>query len=62
MLLKEYFTENCTNITRWCKKHGIDKMTIHNILKGKIPTLDMAIRVYRATNREVTPKEMGVKI
>ena len=62
MKLKDFFTENCVNITKWCKRHKIDKVTIHNILKGKEPTLNMAIRVYRATNRQVTPKDLGVEI
>lgn len=62
MTLNEYFAENCTNITKWSKMHKVDKTTIFNILKGKRPTLEMAIRIYRATNRQVMPKDMGVEI
>lgn len=62
MDLKEYFTENCTNIAKWCIKHEISKVTIHNILKGKETTLNMAMRIYRATNRQVTPKDLGVEL
>jgi plasmid maintenance system antidote protein VapI len=62
MKLKEYFTENCTNITKWCRRHKIDKTTIHNVLKGKEITLNMAIRIYKATNRQVTLKDLGVEI
>lgn len=60
MKLKEYFTTHCVNKTKWCKKHGISRQTINIIERGAVPTLEMAIRVYRATNREVSPKEMGV--
>jgi hypothetical protein len=62
MDLKDYFTENCTNIAKWCKRHDISKVTIHNILKGKEATLNMAMRIYRATNRQVTPKDLGIEI
>jgi plasmid maintenance system antidote protein VapI len=62
MDLKEYFTENCTNITKWCRRHKLDKTTIHNVLKGKEITLNMAMRIYRATNRQVTPKDLGVDL
>jgi hypothetical protein len=61
MGLKDYFTENCTNIAKWCKRHNISKVTIHNILKGKETTLAMAMRIYRATNRQVTPKDLGIE-
>jgi predicted transcriptional regulator len=60
MDLKEYFTLHTVNKVKWCKKHNISRATINNILKGAVPTLDMAIKVYRATNREVSPKDMGV--
>ena len=62
MKLKDYFTENCTNIAKWCKRHDISKVTIHNILKGKETTLNMAMRIYRATNRQVMPKDLGVEL
>ena len=62
MGLKDYFTENCVNISKWCRHHKIDKVTIHNILKGKQPTLNMAMRIYRATNRQVLPKDLGIDL
>lgn len=61
MKLKDYFTLHCVNKTQWCKKHNISRMTINTIIRGAVPSLDMAIRVYRATNREVKPKDMGVE-
>lgn len=60
MKLKEYFTMHCVNKTKWCKKHKISRPTINNILKGAVPTLEMAMRIYRATSREVTPMDLGV--
>lgn len=62
MKLKEYFTLHCVNKTQWCKKHGISRMTINTTLRGAVPSLEMAIKIYRATNREVTVKELGVEI
>ena len=62
MDLKDYFTENCTNVTKWCKRHDISKVAIHNILKGKEATLNMAMRIYKATNRQVTPRDLGIDL
>lgn len=62
MTLKDYFTKHCVNITKWCKKHDISRKTIHSILRGMIPTVQLGIKIYRATNREVTLKDLGVEI
>ncbi len=59
MKLKEYFTLHCVNKTQWCKKHGISRMTVNTIIRGAVPSLEMAMRIYKATNREVTPMDLG---
>jgi predicted transcriptional regulator len=58
--LKEYFTLHTVNKAKWCKKHGISRASIMNILRGAKPTLDMAMRIYKATYRQVTPMDLGV--
>jgi hypothetical protein len=60
MKLKDYFTKHCVNKSKWCKKHQISLPTINNVCKGLVPSLDMAIKIYKATNREVSPKDLGV--
>jgi len=60
MKLKEYFAKHTVNKTKWCAKHNISRATINNILGGKKTTLEMAVKIYKATNREVTPMELGV--
>jgi hypothetical protein len=60
MKLKEYFTTHTVNKTKWCQKHNISRPTINNILKGAVPSLDMAMRIYRATKREVSPYDLGI--
>ena len=62
MTLKEYFTLHCVNKSQWSKKYGINRTTIQLVLKGYVPSLEMAMRIYKATNRAVTPKELGVEI
>ena len=62
MKLKEYFTLHCVNTAKWCKKHQINRTTVQLVLKGYVPSLEMAMRIYRATNREVTPHDIGVNI
>jgi len=60
MDLKEYFTLHTVNKVKWCKKHEISRAAIMNILKGAKPTMEMAMRIYRATSRQVTPMDLGI--
>jgi hypothetical protein len=53
MELKDYFAEYCVNITKWCKKHRINRVTIHNVMRGMKPTYEVAMKIYKATNQEV---------
>ena len=60
MKLKDYFTMHCVNISKWSKKHQINRTTLQLVLKGYVPSMDIAIRIYKATNRAVTPTDLGV--
>lgn len=62
MKLKDYFTLHCVNVLKWSKKHGINRTSVQLIVKGYVPSLEMAMRVYKATNREVTIKDLGVEL
>lgn len=62
MDLKTYFDTHTVNKSKWCLKHKISRQTITNILGGYVPSLTIAMKIYRATNRQVQPKDLGVDL
>lgn len=55
MKLKEYFKENCIDLSQFAKKIGVTTVTLHNYLNGKyLPKLGIAYKIEKATQKKVT--------
>ncbi len=60
MKLDDYFKKFSIKQVNFCRNHKISRMTIYNILKGKKPTLDVAVKIFKATDKQVTPSDLGL--
>ena len=59
MKLTEYIEKNAINRTKFAQKCGLEYWNIYYILKGvKAPPLLSALKIERATNGEVSCKDL----
>ena len=58
MKFKEYADEYCINLSKFSIKIGIDRRTLHNIIKGETPSLRVANLIKEATEGKVKLEDM----
>jgi predicted transcriptional regulator len=60
MKLEEYLKENRLTQEKFCKECGIARETLQRIMKGAIPRMEIALRIYKTTRKRVTPADLGL--
>ena len=59
MKLKDYFEENCINISMFCRKYGINYQIVYSLMNGRQPSLKTAMDIEKATKGAVTAQEIN---
>lgn len=59
MKIQEYFKKYNIKISQFAHYHKISRYSLSKYLKGSVPSPKIAAKIYKATNQEVTFKDMG---
>ncbi len=58
MTLDEYMKKHCISPGKFCRKLEISHASLHKYRRGGVPRLDIALKIVRATNGEVTIQDL----
>jgi predicted transcriptional regulator len=60
MSLEEYLKEFKITHEKFCKECGISRDTLQRMIKGSVPRMEIALRIYKTTKKRVTPADLGL--
>jgi len=60
MRLKEWLQSKGFSVPKFCKYNDVCEESIYRYFKGKVPRSNIAVRIVKATQGEVTFEDLGV--